>query len=1188
VLNVLIAHANSAGVRWVAWVVAASLEAGLLLALIGLAWLAVRDRVALQVGYCLFLLVPLRLLVPVVVTVPTVLVEWTPTALISSWCRAALDSGRVERRPPVETPIAAARPEPRVTPPSRSEAVVADAHALTSPVDPRSGRPFATTVRASAQSVFETPRLTLPAMAMMSWLAAVVFLLARFTGTQRQFRARLRSALPVDESKSAVDLRELCRLAGVPQTIRILECEGIAAPSVWGIARPTILLPRGIASSLTAAQLRWVLLHELAHVRRRDLIVVTLQRFASVLHFFNPAVWIANRIIHQLREYACDDLALSLSQTSAVESGEAFVRILRHADRSRRGLEGAIGIFGLDSRACCLRRVRRLLDTDRPIRTAPGALWTGALILLAIVTVPRLRAADDAPQAVPQEPSAARNQVGPKVATENGPAGEAREFELRVVGPGGRPVPGAEVELGPDLVSTAKQVRQGTLVRQRLHRTIVATDAEGRLVIELPHEPDRFNLYITIPGYGPYWAGWRSDSYKEPVPTRFTAELEPAWSLGGIVVDGDGKAVEGAIVWPSIEFKRRPGETQQPYTGTRLKTDARGEWHFDSVPASMTEVHVAIDHPKYMPVRQVLTRSGYGLEGGRGPAGRIVLERGVTVSGKVTDESGKPIAGARVRTKYWNVIREAETGPDGDYRLIGCEPRAVRIVASAKGRATDMKELNIDPDMGPVDFAMKPGGTVRVRVLDEQGKPVPRATIFFQRWRGPISYFEFDHVSRYTDENGVWVWHEAPSDELKADIGRPGVMQLPLQTLMAREEEYVFRVPGALVVSGKVVDAETREPIKAFQVVPGRRDDQGRMSWNRREGFTAADGHYEIRETLGDSAHLVRIEADGYQAAVSREIKSSEGTISIDFALKRGKNIVAKVVTPRALPAAGAKVALGIAGSQINVKNGDIDNQSTFCERVETDDAGRFHFPGQDADFQLVITHPSGFAHLQSTPDWDRARIIRLEPWARVEGTFRVGKTPAANVPIELDAPGLSSYGNDVPSIFTRHEAITGPGGRFVFERVLPGKGRIGRSITVMVNEGATEVTSTGMVAAEFPAGKTTHIDLGGTGRAVVGTLRPPAGFEGQVRWNFAMVEVMPGKLEKQAAGPSLAYLRASVDRDGRFWIDDVPAGDYSLGVWFQRDEPGRLRNHRFKVPPPEGELAGKPVDLGILRLEKR
>src|SRR5665213_3645673 len=110
---------------------------------------------------------------------------------------------------------------------------------------------------------------------------------------------------------------------------------------------------------------------------------------------------------------------------------------------------------------------------------------------------------------------------------------------------------------------------------------------------------------------------------------------------------------------------------------------------------------------------------------------------------------------------------------------------------------------------------------------------------------------------------------------------------------------------------------------------------------------------------------MLRIEADGYLPAESREIKSTEGKVTIDFALKRGKDIIAKVVTPRNLPAAGAKVALGVAGSQISVLNGAIDDGSTYSPRETADEAGRFHFPPQDKAFQLVIVHPSGYAHIK-------------------------------------------------------------------------------------------------------------------------------------------------------------------------------------------------------------------------------
>ena len=64
--------------------------------------------------------------------------------------------------------------------------------------------------------------------------------------------------------------------------------------------------------------------------------------------------------------------AAAAGHASAVESGEAFGRILRHATRGHRRLEGALGVFGLDAKATCLGRVRRLLDADRPLHPAPG------------------------------------------------------------------------------------------------------------------------------------------------------------------------------------------------------------------------------------------------------------------------------------------------------------------------------------------------------------------------------------------------------------------------------------------------------------------------------------------------------------------------------------------------------------------------------------------------------------------------------------------------------------------------------------------------------------------------------------------------------------------------------------------------------------------------------------------------
>ncbi|MDB5391264.1 MAG: hypothetical protein JWM11_6910, partial [Planctomycetaceae bacterium] len=77
----------------------------------------------------------------------------------------------------------------------------------------------------------------------------------------------------------------------------------------WGILKNRLLLPAA-ARHWTTAQLQSVLLHELAHIKRRDTLAQLLTQFACALHWFNPLVWFAAWRLGVERERACDDLVL--------------------------------------------------------------------------------------------------------------------------------------------------------------------------------------------------------------------------------------------------------------------------------------------------------------------------------------------------------------------------------------------------------------------------------------------------------------------------------------------------------------------------------------------------------------------------------------------------------------------------------------------------------------------------------------------------------------------------------------------------------------------------------------------------------------------------------------------------------------------------------------------------------------
>ncbi|HBL44464.1 carboxypeptidase regulatory-like domain-containing protein [Gimesia sp.] len=1072
------------------------------------------------------------------------------------------------------------------------------------------------------------------------YVAGVVLMLARLVISSIRVQRLAASAERIIAGPLVNSLREIARKWSLKAVPVLARSEQIIVPRVTGILRPMILLPASAISGLTTDELELILAHELAHIRRFDLWINLLQRFTEAILFFNPALWYLSHRISMLREYCCDEMTcqLKLDSTSPFESRVNYATALLHvAELARRSSVSTGDLTSLAasgrSPSEIRRRVARLFgeSLQEPMPVSRNGLC--ALLLLGfsltLITMVSPSNAEPASQKTAIKAETEAQQKNQPVTDDTDTQDHSlRQFQLNVVDPDGKPVPDTTVEIRSDPAPTAEHILRGEYLRDATYGPFVKTNDKGELLFRIPLQMKRFNLSIKKPGYAPYWAGWSSYEHPESIPAEFTAILDKGWTVGGVIVDEAGKPVEGARISPSVYFKKRPGDTSQLGVGTKIKTDAKGQWHFDYVPASKAEVHIDVNHPDYRPWRKRVARSEFEVKADASPSARITLEEGLNITGSVTDENGKPIAGALVRTKFGNDVRKATTDEFGVYLITGCEPRVTRVVVSAKGRAPDVQEVRVEPDMIPVDFSLKPGGKVRVRVVDKNGKGIPKARIFFQTWRRWwVDNFEFDYVNQYANENGVWEWDEAPLDSFKVDICRPGGMQLTNQTLLAREEEYVFQPPKALVISGSVVDAKTKQPVKRFRVTPGvqRDDSTSSLFWNTSESFESSDGKYSIRIHRDDPAHFLRIEADGFEVATSRAFKPDEESVPYDFALKPAKDIAATILTATGKPAANAQIAVGIVGSQIMIKNGRIRNISTYATRLQSDDMGQFSIPPRTEPFQLIILHPDGFAHLKSEtgpiPD-----PVKLTPWARLEGTFRVGKDIAPHVDLTLFGNGFNLYGDKEPHIHTETNTKTDENGRFVFNRVFPGKCRVGREITMIVNEGTSEVTSSHREKVELFAGKTTTLNLGGTGRRIIGQLVPADGYSGRVIWNLNLIRLegalepppappVPEKIKQNAALLQLwyaewfkteagkawriahekylqlqadnTYFSASIGDDGAFHIDDVPPGNYDLKMWLHDNPAGRLKPVSITVPASDEKNTTEPIDLGTLTLEK-
>jgi beta-lactamase regulating signal transducer with metallopeptidase domain len=143
------------------------------------------------------------------------------------------------------------------------------------------------------------------------WSAGFFAVMSRLlAGTFKVWRIA-RRAEPLSDSYWAKLLSDLMAELGLSGNLRILKSRRVTMPMTWGAFRPLVLLPMD-AEDWSEECSRIVLLHELAHIKRRDCLTQMLAQLACALHWFNPLIWSAAKRLRVERELACDDQVLEV------------------------------------------------------------------------------------------------------------------------------------------------------------------------------------------------------------------------------------------------------------------------------------------------------------------------------------------------------------------------------------------------------------------------------------------------------------------------------------------------------------------------------------------------------------------------------------------------------------------------------------------------------------------------------------------------------------------------------------------------------------------------------------------------------------------------------------------------------------------------------------------------------------
>ncbi|WP_306599455.1 M56 family metallopeptidase [Geothrix sp. 21YS21S-2] len=263
-------------------------------------------------------------------------------------------------------------------PPASRTLVVAVPAALSR--HPVAGEVPRAAVDAAGEPKAARPRMPLPSPRTV-WLAGMLILALRLAQVNLRLWMAVRRGR-VLTSQRVLDLLEVCKEAmGVRTLVGIVLTDRVPGPALFGFIRPRLLLPPALVEGLSDEELRFVLLHELAHLKRLDIHVGWLCAALQLLHWFNPLVWIAFHQMRGDRELACDEEVLArLSSPESPRYGRTLIKLLEPVPPTL--LPSLAGVS--ENAAHFKRRIQMIAAAPRRHWTLAPSLAFAAVALCAL------------------------------------------------------------------------------------------------------------------------------------------------------------------------------------------------------------------------------------------------------------------------------------------------------------------------------------------------------------------------------------------------------------------------------------------------------------------------------------------------------------------------------------------------------------------------------------------------------------------------------------------------------------------------------------------------------------------------------------------------------------------------------------------------------------------------------------
>ncbi len=720
----------------------------------------------------------------------------------------------------------------------------------------------------------------------------------------------------------------LCMAVPVRRVVRVFESTIVQVPAVVGWLRPLVLVPANLLTGLSDAELRAILSHELAHLRRHDYLINLGQIVIENLLFYHPVVWwLSSRIRHE-RENCCDDIAADVCG-SKVLIARALTTLAELNARTSTMLPAATG-------GSVIQRIRRLLQADeKPERMNSGGIGFGILCLilpLAVALWPAVFAADPAEAEEPSElTSVSADKDSEEVLSlKTKAAAQVMPAKPPVVAQN-RPQPVPPVHIAQQAEATAEAQR----ILMRIHGKQIAADER-----EADEQTEQ------------------TESSKDWV-LKFPKDVLEN-ELAGVIVDANGQPLAGANV-----------DLFPAFTGHETTTDDQGmfRYKFDRARKGDT-VEVRFSKDGYSPI--------YRRKQSLGAADlRVILNSSTYLEGEVVDKNGNPVPNATVIAahpyiwtgEYPSFDRETKTTTDaqGHYRLyLNPEIYTVSVISEHDG-VERVSSIEVIKDKAQtLDLKLNDGVNFQARILDAESKePIAGFTLYHRtnavahgvsNADGMIKIlkalpgqevFEVGsgtpamgrgYYSCPTDPFGNWWSPDAKKPWHRKSTTETGIMF----ELSPDMDPVTIFVRPAVIITGKVTDPDGN-PVAQATVAPARTGTGNSLTGDTRYSVeTKDDGTYVMYLPPSGNAEYNLLAHDGkyaqwrkFASGVTEPFRTKPGERldDVDIRLHRPATVRGRVI---------AEDGRSLEGLQVRAHAVDKRGNRYYDPTTKTNEDGTF------------------------------------------------------------------------------------------------------------------------------------------------------------------------------------------------------------------------------------------------------